>query len=110
MTLFLSLSELERMLESLKEYAERYRDSRGTLETLEERFHKFVELARAFGVELKLGEGVEFYAGGPLPDNTPLVEQINRALAQVRRIKQTYGDLKVIVDLQIELKKILVKI
>ncbi|MGC9117776.1 MAG: hypothetical protein ACP5I3_02160 [Thermoproteus sp.] len=110
MSLFLTLSELENILASLKEYAERYRNNRENLTAMEERYLKFVELAKAFGVELKLTEGVELYTGGELPDNAELLERINRALAAVRRIKQSYGDLKVIVDIQFDLKKIIVKI
>ncbi|MEL9989783.1 MAG: hypothetical protein QXP98_04545 [Thermoproteus sp.] len=110
MSLFLTLSELERLLDSLREYAERYREKREALAAVEDRFLKFTELARAFGVDLKLAEGVEFYTGGELADNTELLERINRALAAVRRLRQSYGDLKVIVDIQIDLKKIMVKI
>ncbi|KUO88867.1 MAG: hypothetical protein AT715_02220 [Thermoproteus sp. JCHS_4] len=110
MSLFLTLSELENILASLKDHAEHYRNRREALAAMEERYLKFVELAKAFGVELKLAEGVELYTGGELPDNTELLERINKALATVRRIKQSYGDLKVIVDIQFNLNKIIVKI
>jgi hypothetical protein len=82
--IFLSLSELETLLTSLREYAEKYRVSRPALEALEERWLKFQELAFAFGIELKPAEGVEFYAGGPLPDNTELVRKLNRMIATVK--------------------------
>jgi hypothetical protein len=71
-------------LTSLREYAEKYRVSRTALEALEERWLKFQELAFAFGIELKPAEGVEFYAGGPLPDNTELVRKLNRMIATVK--------------------------
>ncbi len=110
MSLFLTLDELEALLSSLKEYAERYRESRESLASMEERYLKFIELAKAFGVDLKLAEGVELYTGGALPDNSQFLENILRALAIVKRIKQSYGNLKVIVDIQIDLKKIIIKI
>lgn len=110
MTLFLTLDELEAVLSSLKEYAERYRENKESLASMEERYLKFVELARAFGVDLKMAEGVELYAGGALPDNSQFLDNINKALALVRRIKQSYGNLKVIVDIQIDLKKIIIKV
>ena len=110
MSLFLTLDELESLLSSLKEYAERYRENKDALASMEERYLKFVELAKAFGVDLKLAEGVELYAGGSLPDNTELLERIDKALATVKRIKQSYGNLKVIVEIQLDFKKIIIKI
>jgi hypothetical protein len=108
--IFLSLSELETLLTSLREYAEKYRVSRPALEALEERWLKFQELAFAFGIELKPAEGVEFYAGGPLPDNTELVRKLNRVIATVKKLREIYGDVKVIVDLDLSIKKIVLKI
>ncbi|AAL64570.1 hypothetical protein [Pyrobaculum aerophilum] len=108
--IYLSLSELEALLTSLREYAEKYRTNRPVLEALEERWLKFQELAFAFGVELKPAEGVEFYAGGPLPDNLDFIKKIDRLLATVRRLREVYGDVKVMVDLDISIKKTVIKI
>ena len=108
--IYLSLSELEALLTSLREYAEKYRTNRPVLEALEERWLKFQELAFAFGVELKPAEGVEFYAGGPLPDNLDFIKKIDRLLATVRKLREVYGDVKVMVDLDISIKKTVIKI
>ncbi|MFB6489771.1 MAG: hypothetical protein TU35_000750 [Thermoproteus sp. AZ2] len=110
MSVYLTLSDFEKILTELREAAERYRERRQALEALEERWAKFVELAKAFGVELKLAEDIEFYAGGALPNNDDFINKINRTLAYIRRIKQTYGDLKIIVDLDINIKKIMIKV
>lgn len=108
--IFLTLSELEDLLSALVEYAQRYRDGSRTLATLEERWAKFQELAAAFGVVLKPAEGVEFYAGGPLADNSELLKRLDQALTTVRKLKEVYSDVKVIVDLDLEIKKISIKI
>jgi hypothetical protein len=107
---FMSLSELERLLAALRGGAERYRESRPLLESMEERWAKFVELAAAFGVELKPAEGVEFYAGGPLPDNAEFIRRLDRMIAALKKLRDVYGDLKVIVHLDVEIKKIAIKI
>lgn len=106
----LTLSELESLLTTLREYAERYRTNRPVLEALEERWLKFAELAFAFGIDLKPAEGVEFYAGGPLPDNADFIRRIDRMLSTVKKLKEVYGDAKVIVDLEINIKKTVIKI
>jgi len=108
--MLMSLSELEQWLDIVKKSAEKYRQQREGLEHQEERWAKFVELAKAFGVELKLAEGVEFYAGGPLADNAEFLENINRQLDLVRRIKRAYGDIKVIVNIDLNIKSIFIKI
>jgi len=108
--IFLSLSELESLLTMLREYAEKYRTSRPALEALEERWVKFQELAFAFGIELKPAEGVEFYAGGPLPDNVEFLKKLDRMIATVKKLKETYGDIKVIVDLDLSIRKTMIKI
>ncbi|MCC6035518.1 MAG: hypothetical protein LM559_00505 [Pyrobaculum sp.] len=108
--ILLSLSELESLLATLREYAEKYRTSRPALEALEERWVKFQELAFAFGIELKPAEGVEFYAGGPLPDNVELLKKLDRMIATVKKLKETYGDVKVIVDMDLSIRKTVLKI
>jgi hypothetical protein len=108
--ILLALSEFESLLLSLKQYAEKYRISRPALEALEERWLKFQELAFAFGIELKPAEGVEFYAGGPLPDNTDLLRRLDRMIATVKKLRETYGDVKVIIDLDLSIRKIVLKI
>lgn len=106
----MKLSELEAILAELRDRAERYRQQREALALMEERWLKFVELALVFGVELKPAEGAEFYAGGPLPDNSDMVRQLDRALANVRKLKEVYGDLIVMVDAEVNIRKILIKI
>ncbi|AET32985.1 hypothetical protein [Pyrobaculum ferrireducens] len=108
--IYLSLSELENILSALREYAEKYRVNRPALEAVEERWLKFQELAFAFGIDLKPAEGVEFYAGGPLQDNLDFLRKIDRMLATVRKLKEIYGDVKVIVDLDLTIKKTVIKI
>jgi hypothetical protein len=108
--IFLSLSELETLLTSLREYAEKYRVSRPALEALEERWLKFQELAFAFGIELKPAEGVEFYAGGPLPDNAEFVRKLDRMITTLKKLREIYGDVKVFVDLDLSIRKIILKI
>lgn len=108
--ILLTLSELENLLISFREYAEKYRTSREVLEALEERWQKFVELAFAFGVELKPAPGVEFYAGGPLPDNADFVKKLDILISTIRKLKETYGDVKVIVDIDLSIKRTLIKI
>jgi len=108
--ILLSLSELESFLTTLRDYAEKYRTSRPALEALEERWHKFQELAFAFGIELKPAEGVEFYAGGPLQDNIDFLKKLDRMIATVKKLKETYGDVKVIVDLDLSIRKTVLKI
>jgi len=108
--IYLSLSELESLLTSIRDYAEKYRTTRPVLEAVEERWKKFEELVFAFGIELKPAEGVEFYSGGPLPDNTEFVKRLNRLITTVRRLRETYGDTKVVVELELEVKKVVVKI
>jgi hypothetical protein len=108
--MLLSLSELETLLTSLREYAEKYRVSRPALEALEERWLKFQELAFAFGIELKPAEGVEFYAGGPLPDNAEFIRKLDRTITTVKKLREIYGDVKVLVDLDLSIRKIILKI
>jgi len=108
--IYLSLSELESLLTSIRDYAEKYRTTRPVLEAVEERWKKFEELAFAFGVELKPAEGVEFYSGGPLPDNTEFVRHLDRLIATVRRLREAYGDVKVVVELDLDARRIAIKI
>lgn len=108
--MLMRLSELESLLAQLRDRAERYRQQRDALAAVEERWLKFVELASVFGVELKPAEGAEFYAGGPLPDNADMVRRLDRALATVRRLREAYGDLTVMVDAEVNIRKILIKI
>lgn len=108
--ILLSLSELESLLSTLRDYGEKYRTNRPVLEAMEERWLKFLELAFAFGVDLKPVEGVEFYAGGPLPDNTDFMRRLDRLISTVRKLREVYGDVKVIVDLDISIKKTVIKI
>lgn len=108
--ILITLSELETLLTSIREYAEKYRTNRLALEALEERWLKFQELAFAFGIDLKPAEGVEFYAGGPLPDNADFIRRLDRLISTVRKMREVYGDVKVIVDLDLSVKKMLVKI
>lgn len=108
--IFLSLSELESLLTALLEHAQRYRANKDLLATVEERWLKFQELAFAFGVELKPAEGVDFYAGGPLPDNTDFMKKVDRMLATIRKLKEIYGDIKVFVDIDLNIKKVSIKI
>lgn len=108
--ILITLSELETLLTSIREYAEKYRTNRLALETLEERWLKFQELAFAFGIDLKPAEGVEFYAGGPLPDNADFIRRLDRLISTVRKMREVYGDVKVIVDLDLSVRKMLVKI
>ncbi|ABL87543.1 conserved hypothetical protein [Pyrobaculum islandicum DSM 4184] len=108
--ILITLSELETLLTSIREYAEKYRTNRLALEALEERWLKFQELAFAFGIDLKPAEGVEFYAGGPLPDNADFIRRLDRLISTVRKMREVYGDVKVIVDLDLSVRKMLVKI
>ncbi|MBP1448920.1 MAG: hypothetical protein JZD41_02720 [Thermoproteus sp.] len=108
--IFTTLEDLEQILTKIKNAAEKYREGREALEAVEERWAKFVELAKAFGVELKLAEGVEFYASGPLPDNTNFIERLDNTLALIKRIKGLYGNLKIIIDIDFNIKKIMIKI
>jgi len=108
--IYLSLSELESLLTSIRDYAEKYRTTKPVLEAVEERWKKFEELAFAFGVELKPAEGVEFYSGGPLPDNAEFVRRLDRLISTIKKIREIYGDVKVIVDIDINVKKVTIKI
>ncbi|ACB40679.1 hypothetical protein [Pyrobaculum neutrophilum] len=108
--ILVTLSELEALLTSLRDYAEKYRTNRLTLEAVEERWLKFQELAFAFGIELKPAEGVEFYAGGPLPDNADLIRRLDRMISIVKKMKEVYGDVKVMVDLDLVIKRTIIKI
>ncbi|MEM1597598.1 MAG: hypothetical protein QXP31_00795 [Pyrobaculum sp.] len=105
-----TLSELEKLLTSLRDYAEKYRTNRPVLEAVEDRWLKFQELAFAFGVELKPAEGVEFYAGGPLADNSDFIRRLDRTISTIRKLREIYGDVKVIVDIDLSVKKITIKI
>ncbi len=108
--ILLTLTDLEKILTTIRDYAERYRLNKPALEAMEERWLKFLELALAFGVDLKPAEGVEFYAGGPLPDNTDFIKRIDKLISTVKKLKEVYGDLKVIVDLDFSIKKTIIKI
>lgn len=110
MSIFITLVDLEQILIQIRSAAEKYREQREALEAVEERWAKFVELAKAFGIELKLAEGVEFYASGPLSDNTNFIERLDNTLALIRRIKGLYGNLKIIVDIDFNIKKIMIKV
>jgi len=108
--IYLSLSELESLLTSIRDYAEKYRTTKPVLEAVEERWKKFEELAFAFGVELKPADGVEFYSGGPLPDNAELIRRLDKLIATVRRLREAYGDVKVVVELDLDVRRIAIKI
>ncbi len=110
--LYLRLSKLEEILVSLRDAAEEYRRQRVFLSELDERWRRFVELARRFNVELKLVKVPEmsFYLGEELPDNADLVRKLNAMIAAVRRIREVYGDLPVIVQLDVNLGRVMVKV